>query len=185
MMGAAKATAWVGVLILVAGCANGIGHVANPQSQVPAGEDSAAFLDRLSSQRTVSEDDALHGLLLLLDGKDESAGFEQRVDALRKRGVLAEAWELDAGRSISRGRVAYAVYQACDFSGGLILTLTGPSPRYCLRELRYRRMMGNGSQLAPVTGMEFAAILTRADIYVRTGQVPDRTWSQTTEGEPN
>ena len=51
------------------------------------------------------------------------------------------------------------------------LALTGPSQRYCLRELQYRGLMAPGIWYNDVTGMEYLAILTRADELRQTGKV--------------
>jgi hypothetical protein len=37
--------------------------------------------------------------------------------------------------------------------------------------------MAKGTLAAPVTGMEFVAVLTRADSYIRTGKIPDKAGS--------
>jgi len=157
-------------LVLQAGC--GSGAIANPQASLDADESSAAFLDRLSSQQTVNENDAMRGMLILLDGQDNQAAFSERVEQLRSKDIIDPDWDVDACKPLTRGRLAYMIYQATDMPGGVMLTLTGPSERYCLRELQYRRMMGNGSLFAPVTGLEYVGVLTRADVYIRSGQVP-------------
>lgn len=167
--------AWVGLLAaaVLAGCERRAGQIDGGAAALPAGEDSAAYIDRMSSQKTATENDALRGMLMLLDGKDDAATFAKRVDLLRTKGVVSKSWSFDAQRPITRGKLAYMVYQGCKVPGGVMLTLTGPSPRYCLRELRYRGMMGEGSDFNPVTGMEFVAVLNRADIYKRTGKFPN------------
>lgn len=157
------------------GCGASGGGVAGGGARLLENENSAAFLDRISSQVNVSENDATRGILLVLDGKDQAATFQQRVDILRKRNIVAERWNCDAARPITRGKLAYMVYQACKPPGGVILWATGSSQRYCLRELQYHKMMGEGFLLSPVSGMEYVAVLTRADVYRRTGKIPDVT----------
>jgi hypothetical protein len=159
----------------LAGCGAGPGTLTGGGAKLVENENSAAFLDRISSQVNVSENDAMRGVLLVLDGKDQAATFEQRVETLRKRKIVAERWDCDAARPLTRGKLAYMVYQACKVPGGVILRLTGPSRRYCLRELQYREMMGDGFLMSPVSGMEYVAVLTRADVYRRTGEIPDIT----------
>ena len=78
--------------------------------------------------------------------------------------ILVEAGELG---------VAYMIHQACRAPRGVVLTLTGPSQRYCLRELQYLGMMSQGFPTTTVTGMEFVAVLTRAEEYRRTGKLPE------------
>ena len=163
------------VLLILATAAAGCGtpgHVANGPAALPNDPNSALFIHRLSSAETVTENDGLRGVLMLLDGEDPAETFQQRVDNLRERNILSSSWDYDATRSLTRGRLAYMIYQAINFPGGVTLMLTGPSERYCLRELRYRGMMGTGWLLGQVTGLEFISALSRADTYLQTGQVP-------------
>lgn len=143
--------------------------ISNGQT-VMAATNSAEYLDQLSSQPTVSEARALEGVLLLL-GRQEKTTFAEAVKALIDQRIVSSAWGFQPDRPITRGKVAYMVCQACDIKGGLTLTLTGPSQRYCLRELQYRGLMTSGIVYGPVTGMEYVAILARADELRETGQV--------------
>ena len=138
-----------------------------------ANENSAEYLDRMSSRETVTENDLLSGMLMLLDGQDQAKTFAQRVESLQKRQILAAAWSHDAERATTRGRLAYMVSQAAKIKGGIILRVCGPSQRYCLRELQYMTMMGEGTAQGDITGMELVAVITRADTYIRTGEVPN------------
>jgi len=164
-----------------AGCGQA-GQISNGEATLPSEENSAAFLDRMSSQNTVSENDAMRGVLMVLEGKDTARTFEQRVEVLRSRGVVEANWTFDASRPITRGKLAYMIWTACKMPGGVILTLTGPSRRYCLRELQYHDMMADGSEFTEVTGMEYVAVLTRADTFVRTGRFPSLTGDVEEEG---
>lgn len=138
-----------------------------------ADENSAEYLDRISSQETVTENDTLSGMLMLLDGQDKAKTFAQRVESLRKRKILPEAWSHNAGRATTRGRLAYMISRAAKVKGGVIMRTFGPSQRYCVRELQYMEMMGAGTARGDITGMELVAVITRADVYIRTGKVPD------------
>lgn len=167
---ALAAAAW---LALAGGCSfHDTEPVMGPPGPLPAGEGSPGFLDRMASQTNVSEDDAMRGMLLLVDDEDKAAGFEQRVASLRGRGIVAQRWDCQARRCLTKGRLAYMIYQACKIPGGLMLQLTGPSQRYCLRELQYRGIIAAGTPTSRVGGMEFVAVLTRAAEYIRTGKIP-------------
>ena len=175
-MGLARRVAAVLLAVVAAGvvigCTGPHMKVAAAAATLPANEDSAAFLDRMSSLDTVSENDAMRGIILLLDGKDTAGSFEKRVNILTEKNIVAAGWDFAAHRPITRGKFAYMIYQTSKIPGGIILTLTGPSQRYCLRELQYHQVMAPGFLFAPVTGMEFVAVLTRADEYIRTGNLP-------------
>ncbi len=155
------------------GCGTTTG-ITGGQTAGPADENSAEYLDRVSSQTEVSENDALIGMLLLLDGDDQAGTFAKRVASLEQRGIVADSWSHDSARALTRGRLAYMICQACQIKGGIILRLFGPSQRYCLRELQYMEMMGDGMTSSQISGMEMVAVLSRADTYIRTGKVPNR-----------
>jgi len=154
----------------LAGCSSGI---SGADATLAADEGSPGFLDRVSTQDTVCENDAYRGMLLLVDGEDKAKTFQDRVGALVAKGILPKDWDHDANRTITKGRLAYMVCQACKIRGGVVMSLTGPSQRYCLRELQYMKMIAAGTPLASVPGLEYVAVISRADVYGRTGKVPD------------
>jgi hypothetical protein len=143
--------------------------ISNGQAAV-GGADSASYLDELSSRPTVTEAQAVEGIMLLL-GKQQKTTFAEAVKVLVDQEIADPAWGFQADRPVTRGKVAYMIYQACGVKGGLTLTLAGPSRRYCLKELQYRGLMVWGLPANPVTGMEYVAILARADELRETGKV--------------
>ena len=164
------------VMLIAAGGAGGCGSgrgITGGDATGPADENSAEYLDRISTQGEVTENDACSGMLLLLGGEDQAGTFAKRVESLKQRKLVSPSWEHNASRALTRGRLAYMICQACKIDGGIILRLFGPSERYCLRELQYMEMMGTGTDYGQVSGMELVAVLTRADVYIRTGKVPN------------
>jgi len=155
---------------LLSGCA--VPQITGGQAGLPADDGSPGYLDRISGLKDVSENDAMRGFLMILDGEDAAEDFQHRVEALKERGIVGANWSFDADRPLTKGRLAYMAYQASNVGGGVILTLTGPSQRYCLRELQYQGIMAQGLPNTQVTGMEFVAVLTRTDTYRRTGELP-------------
>jgi len=168
----AVSLAAVFLLAGLTGCSPQATRIEGAEAKLPANEGSPGFLDRIASGTTVSENDALRGMLLLLDGQDKASTFRQRVEDLSAKGILPGSWSCDAARPITRGKLAYMVCRACKIRGGVVMHLTGPSQRYCLRELQYLQMISGGTAAGHVSGMEFVAVLSRADIYVRTGELP-------------
>jgi hypothetical protein len=144
--------------------------------------DSAAYLDRLSSRPTVSQAEAVQGILMVL-GEKKDLSFAEAVGLLRSRRIADPAWTFQPDRAVTRGQVAYMVYQGLALRGGLTLTVLGPSQRYCLRELQYRGLMSAGVPYNIVTGMEYVAVLTRADELRQTGKVSEVLIYQET-GQP-
>ena len=164
---------WTLLLIASTGTVGcGTFGVINPDARLPEGEESPGFVDRMSSQADVSENDALRGMLMLVEGGDPCQTFGNRVERLKGKEIVGADWNFNADRPLTKGRLAYMVYQACSIPGGVILRLLGPNPRYCRKELQYRGLMGPGTSYNTVTGMEYVAVLSRADTYRRTGKVP-------------
>jgi hypothetical protein len=155
---------------IAAGCSTG--RIDNARATLPE-ESSAGALDRISDEMTVNQNDAMHLMLLLADGQDEADHFQQRVMKLRDREVIPTWWDVDAEAPITRGQLAYMVYQTAKMPGGLTLSVFGPSQRYCLRELQYNGTIAPGGVFSPVTGMEIVAVLNRADSYMQEGQAPE------------
>jgi len=135
-----------------------------------SGADSAEFLDRMSSRATVTEAEALEGIRLVLQ-KEDKVSFAKAIDELQADGIVSKQWRFKADGHATKGLVAYMVYKVCNIPGGLTLTVFGPSRRYCLKELQFRGLMGEGLSYNTVTGMEFVSVLTRADEYRETGKV--------------
>lgn len=158
----------VALMLAAAGC--------QPAGQVVGGQvklaptDSAAFLDRIASQASVTESDAVTGILLMLERQEETT-FADAVAKLADDRIISPSWNLQADRAITKGKLAYMVYQACRLKGGLTLSVCGPSQRYCLKDLQYRGLMTPGVPYNAVTGLEYVAVLSRADELRQTGKV--------------
>ncbi len=160
------------VAVAMTGCAGQGGSITHPRGVLPPDGGSAAYIDRISSLSAVSENNAFRGILLLLDGKDNCADFSQRIRKLRDRGIASQNWHFSARRPLTKGKLAYMLYHGCKLPGGVTLTLTGASQRYCLLELQHQGFMSSGMPHTHVTGLEFVAAITRADTYLETGDLP-------------
>ena len=154
------------------GCAQA-GKITGPEAKLPSGEESPGFLDRASSLKTISENDAMRGVLMLATGKDEAGGFQDRVAKLREMKIVDSTWDFDANRPVTRGKLAYMLYQALHMKGGVMLMVTGPSQRYCARELAYQGILASDRMTTQISGGEFVAVIGRADAYKQTGEVPE------------
>ncbi len=136
------------------------------------GTDSADYIDSLSSTETVTEALAVEGILQVL-GEEKKRTFADAVAYLKEKGIVGDKWSFKGDRNVTKGRVAYMVCRACDVKGGVTLRIFGPSPRYCLKELQYMGFMTEGQMYNTVSGMEYLAILSRADEFRQTGQVSE------------
>jgi hypothetical protein len=159
----------------LAGCSTGPvpNIVSGGDATLPAGEESPAFLDRVSSEARVNQNDAMRAVLMLMDDKDETTTFSQRVEKLLERKVVDPSWTFDASRPVTKGELAYMMYQALSLRGGVILMVTGPTQRYCLREMQYLGFISAGLMTTDISGGELVAVLARADNYKTTGRVPE------------
>ncbi|NLW87744.1 MAG: hypothetical protein GXY38_12820 [Planctomycetes bacterium] len=158
---------------IVGGCGQSAKPIVHPEAALPAPEDSPEFMDRVSSMPEITENDAMRGMLMFVNGKDDSESFEQRVLKLQSMNIAASSWTFNADAALTRGKLAYMVGQALNVQGGVMSMLIGPSQRYHQRELQFMGMMGPGFFLDTVSGGEFVAIMARADAYRQTGSVPD------------
>ena len=66
------------------------------------------FWDELTTQRVVTNDDALHGLLLVVAPELVEANYAARLDAARKRGGIGEDADLPPTESARVGMIALA-----------------------------------------------------------------------------
>ncbi len=129
--------------------------------------DDAAFWTALESQRTLTNHDALHGLLLLADGADPHASYEERLAAARDRKWLS-ATESNpvANESITVGRVASAAARIADIKGGLSMRIGGPTPRYATRELVYMGLLPDRTENQSMSGLEFLDLIGRVQDHM-------------------
>ena len=136
----------------------------------------AGFLYELSDKKYCTTDDAYRGMLYFVDGVDTSANFQERTARVQMHGLVKADWEHTPEAPITKGKVAYMFARALEFPGGVMYNITNACPRYALRELMYRHIIGGGSENDKISGAEYVGILGRADDYRQThGQI---------EGEP-
>jgi len=125
------------------------------------------FWHTLANKPICSNDDAMHALLLDQDGTDPNPDYAARVKALKARKLLLASFNRPANEAVTRGTIAVALYQAADLKGGVILHLTGPNERYCLRELRYLNMLPPSSPNQTFSGVELVGVIGRFEDYMR------------------
>jgi len=164
--------AGLAITAVLSGCAPAELTVSGQDAKLSGEENSAAFLDRISSLDTITQNDALRGILML-EGAGTVDTFKQRVDLLIEKNILPPTGAYDAQAELSRGQMAKLICSACKIKGSVIMRLTGYTERYCLRELQYREMIVRGSGNTKISGMEFASVLTRAATYKQTQKYPD------------
>ena len=140
--------------------------------QFPSNDQDFDFWDTLAKQSIVTNDDALHGLLLFSDGKDECTTYECRYEAGVAKGWFDGSWGgmPPAEESARVGWVAVAACQILEIRGGLTMRLFGDSPRYCSRELAFMGLLPSLSENEALTGLEFTALIDNIEDRQRLNQ---------------
>jgi len=135
-----------------------------------AGSEPSAQIDFWSSmtdESVASNDQAFHGLLLYLDGKDDSPDYVTRVHTLKTRGMLPYSFNEPAEQGVRRGTVAVALIKLLGQKGGVSLHVLGDSPRYAVRELMFLNVYPPSTPNQTFSGNEFVGIIGRVEDYQR------------------
>ncbi len=157
------------LLLLLAGCAGTPRTVLDDSAAdaYAAPEAELDYWDGVAERRVVTNNDALHGLLLVA-GADAGDSYEGRVSAAFDRGWLAGVKQVaPANESASVGLIAVAVCDILGERGGLTMRLLGPSPRYCTRELVYREIIPARTENQSLSGPEFVDLVGRIEDALR------------------
>jgi hypothetical protein len=155
------------LLAVIGGCATA--KVAHPVVADLSADDpdtQIEFWHTLAAKPVACNDDAFHALLLDLDGTDPNADYAARVAALKSRQLLLPSFNSAADEAVRRGVIAVALCKAAGIKGGMILHLTGPSERYCLRELRFMNLLPPSSPNQVFSGTELVGVIGRFEDYM-------------------
>jgi len=125
------------------------------------------FWHSLTDEPVCSNDEAFHGLLLYIDGKDDNTNYDGRVAALKARKMLPNDFHEPADATVQRGNVAVALCRALNIKGGVTMRVLGPMPRYATRELQFMGLYPPGSPQQTFSGNEFVGVIGRAEDYQR------------------
>ncbi len=173
------------VLLGAAGCSTT--EVADPLTGNLAANDENTQLEfwhTLNDRKITSNDEAFHGILLLLDSEDTQTDYSGRLEALRSRGLMPPGFDRPANEAVNRGTVAVAVMRTLDFKGGVMTRLFPFSARYATRELQYLGLYPRSSPHQTFSGPEFLAIIGRVEDYQRVVSVRRPAAQFLNEGEP-
>ncbi len=121
------------------------------------------FWHALATKSLISNDEAFHGLLLDLDGKDAATSYEQRVALLKSRNLLSHSFNQPADQALGRGTISIALVHMLDIKGGLTMRLFGATEHYATRELEYRDIYPRSSDNQIFTGSEFVGGIGKAE----------------------
>ncbi len=127
-------------------------------------EDEQAFWTDLETRRVVTNNDALHGLLLAADGADPNPSYEDRLFAARERGWIGDAFQPDsrpANQSANIGDLSVVACRIADIKGGVTMRILGPTPRYATKELVHMGMIPDRGENQSMSGLEFIDFVSR------------------------
>jgi hypothetical protein len=157
-------------LVCLAGCGSAgrpLGFQTRARGDAPL--ERLAFWHAIADAPVAGNDDAVHGLLLFLDGRDASPDYPARLAALRSRGLLPGGFDAPGGAPVRRGTIAYALAKALDVKGGLTTRLFGMTPRYAVKELEFLGIFPPSSPNMVLSGNEFVGLISKAQDYRDTG----------------
>jgi hypothetical protein len=157
-------------MILVVTCGCQTPRAGKPLAAELAGSDADAqlsFWHELTDETVTTNDHAFHGLLLYLDGKDDSADYAGRVATLKSRKMLPKNFDEPATAAVRRGTLAVAIMRVLKQHGGVTTTLLGPVPRYAVRELMFLNVYPPSTPNQSFSGNEFVGIIGRVEDFQR------------------
>jgi len=155
------------LLCTLTGCART--RVQNPQvTDYPPGDSTAEldFWHGLPGSRAVSNDEGLHGVLLLFDGSDPTQSYDARVAALKERGWLSKGFDEPSDVAMQRGTLSYILVRAMDVKGGVMMHLTSRCSRYANLELQRLGIMPGGSEFMVIDGLDYVGSMSKAQDYM-------------------
>jgi len=154
--------------LLLLGCEAAM--VDKPLTTELGGVDAQQRLDfwhTLTDRQVTSNDEAMHGLLLLLDDEYEAEDYAARVELMKQKGYLPADFDEPANQAVTRGTVAVALANGMDIDGGVMLRLLPHSPRYATRELVYMRLYPASTPNQTFSGSSFLGVIGKAEDYMR------------------
>lgn len=186
-----RAAATICAGLLVTCCARTT--VQNPLDTAALPGDAGAGLDfwhALPTRSAISNDEALHGLVLFAAEADSAAvdTYQARIAYAKERGWLAGGWDEPADTAVQRGIISSALAVICGIEGGVMMRLVGPIPRYAHRELVFEGIMPATTELQTISGLDFIGVISKAQDYLTLKQAradARATASEDDDGEPD
>ena len=123
------------------------------------------FWDGMVEVRAVSNNDALHALLLGLADKS-APDYPGRLQEARKRGWVEKGDPMPANETARVGMVARAVCKEADIRGGLTMRLFGTGERYAVKELNDRGWLPEMSPNQVISGLQLVSLLSETEDYL-------------------
>ncbi len=138
--------------------------------QYPRSSQELDFLDALEKQIVVTNDDALHGLIVFADGADLSSTYEGRVAVARQKQWVGSGWNPPADESAQIGWMSVAACRIVGIKGGLTMRVMGPIPRYATKELIFMDVLPLRTENQSLSGREFVDFIDRLGRVQKSGK---------------
>jgi hypothetical protein len=154
------------ISLVSAGCQSAM--VKTPVDATYSKNDSDSQMDfwhGLADRPVTCNDDAFHALLLYTDSHDDAKTYDDRVAALKAKGLLPKSFSGPANRAIERGVLAVAIVKLTGIKGGWVMRVFGPTPRYAVKELEYTGLFPPSSPQQTFSGAEFVGIMGKLDDF--------------------
>lgn len=172
--------------VTMTGCARTV--VVDPQETSYDPNDLNAQLDfwsELPGRSAITNDEGIHGVILITEGTDTSGSYENRLTYLEERGWLSDSLaEEEPNVAMQRGTLASILTHALDIEGGVMMRLTDKSPRYAYRELVYMGIMPAGSEQMVLDGLDYLGVITVAQEMMRVAAMQAPEPEAELEAEP-
>lgn len=120
------------------------------------------FWDALTASKAVTNDEALHALLLGFGGAG-AADHAARVAEARKREWISRKRDLPANETAAVGWIARAVCREAGIRGGVTMRLFGTGERYAVNELNHKGWLPRMSPNQSLSGMQLIALLSAVE----------------------
>ena len=138
--------------------------------QFPRSAQELDFLDALEKQMVVTNDDALHGLIVFADGTDLSSTYEGRIAVARQKQWVGSGWNPPADESAQIGWMSVAACRIVGIKGGLTMRLLGPIPRYATKDLVFMDVIPLRTETQSLSGREFVDFINRLARVQKSGK---------------
>jgi hypothetical protein len=123
------------------------------------------FWHTLATRKLASNNEAFHGFLLYLDGKDAAQNYQQRVQILKSRHLLPAGFNEPGDAAVTRGTLSVPIAKTIKIKGGLMRLLLPNDERYATRELQYEGVYPVSSPNQLFSGTEFVGVIGKLDDY--------------------
>lgn len=129
------------------------------------------FTHYLASVHTVTVDEGMRAVLMLIGDTKQWPAHEDRSLVLESRGAFKSSWGLGPNQILDHGTLAYMLRNVCDIAPGLnesLATYTGLGDRrYALKTCIYEGVLPYTQSQKPVSGGEMHSALTRAENRIK------------------